>query len=362
MAKRRKLEIPNPEDLSKLESEFRSETQTRTLGVTPPIAQVAAEAARSQSPISAEARVQVAKDQHDATAYREAIDLGLLVSEVALDDIDADDIMRDRTVFHEEEMRELEESILQSGLRLPIELYELPNPAGQKRYGLISGYRRLLAVRALFVRTQDLQYRHIKAFIRSRGGLPQALASMVEENEVRANLSHFERGRLVSLTVQNGVFQDIDASVAKLFSSASKSKRSKIRSFALVFEELGDVLSFPEALSERFGLRLAQYLKLGDGGKLREVLSDAVSVNPDDERTLIEGVMAPPTGKSPSFTVDKAKQVAMSQVASRVGNLVIAQKMGPNSVTYKIDSSLNEDVRERIQAAIVGVLEEVDEI
>ena len=185
---------------------------------------------------------------------------------------------------------------------------------------------------------------------------------MVEENEVRANLSHFERARLVSLTVQNGVFQDIDASVAKLFSSASKSKRSKIRSFALVFEELGDVLSFPEALSERFGLRLAQYLKLGDGGKLREVLSDAVSVNPDDERTLIEGVMAPPTGKSPSFTVDKAKQVAMSQVASRVGNLVIAQKMGPNSVTYKIDSSLNEDVRERIQAAIVGVLEGVDEI
>lgn len=357
MAKRRKLELPNPEELSKLESEFRSETPTRTLGVTPPIAQVAAEAASGQSIVSAEARAKVAKDQHDATAYRDAQDQGLLVSEIAVDQIEADDMMRDRTVFLDDEMRELEDSILQSGLRLPIEVYELPKPIGEKRYGLISGYRRLLAVRALFVRTQDLQFRHVKAFIRKRGSLPQAMAAMVEENEIRANLSHFERGRLVGLTVQNGIFQDVDTATAKLFGSASKAKRSKIRSFALIFEELGDVLTFPEALSERLGLRLAQRLKLEGGTSLRQLLSESDCASSEDERAVIEAALEPIHTKTPPKS-QSGQSKTQSDTVATMGDTRVSHKRGVKSVTFKVDANLSDQALERMHMAIARILQE----
>ena len=48
---------------------------------------------------------------------------------------------------------------------------------------------------------------------------------MVEENEIRANLTHYERGRIASVAVGQGVFADIDAAVNHLFASASKAKR-----------------------------------------------------------------------------------------------------------------------------------------
>ncbi|KHA54282.1 hypothetical protein [Sulfitobacter geojensis] len=41
---------------------------------------------------------------------------------------------------------------------------------------------------------------------------------------------------------------------------------------AMIFEELGDMLQFPEALREKDGLRLAQGLRGGAEAKLRDVL------------------------------------------------------------------------------------------
>ncbi|SDM04182.1 chromosome partitioning protein, ParB family [Aliiruegeria lutimaris] len=96
--------------------------------------------------------------------------------------------------------------------------------------------------------------------------------AMVEENEIRATLSPYERGRIAVVAARGGAFVNTEAAVEALFAAASKAKRSKIRSFAQLFEELGDLLRFPEMLTEKQGLILATALRNGGEAPLRDAL------------------------------------------------------------------------------------------
>ncbi len=289
MAKRRKLEAPSAEDLDRIEQEFRSETSRRS--PMAPIAQVAADAAQQSQVLDAETRSQTARDRTDAEAHRAAQDKGLVMVEVPLDQIDSDDMVRDRITMDEAEMDELRASIRQNGLRLPVELYELIEPNDGRKYGIISGYRRVLAMRGLLAATGDAKFSTIKALIKLPATLPAAFVAMVEENEVRADLSHFERGRIAALSAQNGIFDSVGDAVNQLFASASKAKRSKVRSFALVFEALGDMLTFPESLTERQGLRLANALRAGAESEIRNLLAEAQIEDAEDEWVVLESVI-----------------------------------------------------------------------
>ena len=187
-------------------------------------------------------------------------------------------LIRDRMTMGEEEMLELRKSIAASGLRLPIEVFELEAPGGAgQRYGLLSGYRRMLATRGLLELTGADKYRKIKAIVRPRADAGSAFVSMIEENEVRENLSYFERGRIAVMAANQGAFTNTEDAVNRLFATGSKAKRSKIRSFALIFEELGDMLLFPEGLTERHGLLLASALRQGAEAQLREALSSRLA-------------------------------------------------------------------------------------
>jgi len=115
----------------------------------------------------------------------------------------------------------------------------------------------LHVVKALHKEMGKGHFETIRAVLRTPATDADRFAAMVEENEVRQQLSHFERGRIAALSAQQGVFANTEAAVAALFPVASKAKRSKIRSFAMIFEELGDILEFPEALREKDGLRIA---------------------------------------------------------------------------------------------------------
>ena len=291
MVKRRRLETPSTADLSRIEAEFRSETSGRLSGVAP-IAQVAAEAAARSQPEDADARASRARLEADAARLREAQEQGLLMLELPLDQIDGDAMVRDRMTMSEEAILELRQSIAAHGLRLPVEVFELDKPgrAGQ-RYGLLSGYRRLLAVRGLLELTQADKYRTIRALVRPRASSGGAFVSMIEENEVREELSHFERGRIAVIAANQGAFANTEEAVERLFATGSKAKRSKIRSFALIFEELGDMLQFPEGLTERRGLQLATALRRGAETQLREALSRYAPDNADAEWSVIEPVI-----------------------------------------------------------------------
>ena len=256
MAKRRKLEAPTAADISRIEEEFRRETPNPAKA--PPIAQVASDAADALEAGTPDQRAAKARDAADAESYREAEEAGRVLLEVPLDEIESLSIPRDRTMLDKDALDEMEHSISLHGVRLPIEIYELKESPTGKRYGLVSGYRRLIAQQNLFGRTGLETFAKIKAVLRDPDQMGGAFVAMVEENEIRQDLSHYERGRISVIAAQQGAFLNTEEAVAHMFAAASKAKRSKIRSFAMIFEELGDVLNYPEGMREKDGLRLAQ--------------------------------------------------------------------------------------------------------
>ena len=289
MAKRRKLTAPTAEDLSKIEAEFRSET-TRPSAVAP-IAQIAAESAENMEVLRADTRAKLAR----ADVLENMEKRGLVMREIPVMKIDTAEVFRDRLRMDPGELEELKASIREHGLRMPIEVFEPDMPRDGCDYVLISGARRLQATASLMMNDPDgaETYQRIKAIVRPKASTAALFAAVVEENEVRADLSHFERGRYAALTTREGVFDSIDSAIETLFAFASKAKRSKVRSFALIFEELGDMLSFPEALSERQGLRLVTALKEGEGAALRRALETGHKPeSAEAEWLLVEEIVA----------------------------------------------------------------------
>ena len=289
MAKRRKISTPSSEELAQIETEFRGETVKRPNAALAPISHVAAEAAKTGEPSPAQDRAVQEKDRTDAQTLRDAEGQGRVIRQIPLDQILADAMVRDRTVIDPNDMAELKASIAAHGMRLPIEVFERDDP--DKPYGLLSGYRRLWAVRELGALTEHEKYATINALVRDPDKLGGSFAAMVEENEIRASLSHYERGRIAVVAAQQGAFASTEDAVSQLFSAASKAKRSKIRSFCYIFEELGDILQFPENLKERDGLRLSNVLRSGAENQLRDALDRAQPSTPAEEWAAMEAVI-----------------------------------------------------------------------
>ena len=209
----------------------------------PPIASLVADAAGRDA-------LMEAADEHRAA--REA---GRLVLDLPLDAVISGFLVRDRIASDDDEMATLIASIEDRGQQTPIEVQDL----GDGTYGLISGWRRLEALKALAAKHPG-QSGTVKAFVRSVESEADAYVAMVEENEVRANLSYYERARIACEAAEKGVFPTAEIAVRELFRHASRPKRSKILSFLKIHRALGDVLRFPTAISERAGLALSKTL------------------------------------------------------------------------------------------------------
>ena len=348
MAKRRKLEAPSAADLSALDAEFRSETPVRPNPATAPISQIAAEAAQASRVDDAQTRL----DKMDAERLRKAQADGLLITEIATDAIRTNQMIRDRTVLNADELTELQISIRANGLRLPIEVYK-----DGDGYALLSGYRRLLAFNNL-AELNPGKYTTIKALIRPSTDTAGAFAAMIEENEIRANLSHYERGRIAAIAAQQGAFGSTEEAVNVLFNTASKSKRSKVRSFAEIFEMMGDLMEFPEDLSERRGLRLAGALRQGGQRQLRDALAAGQGGSPEAEWQALEPTileieegpqkvakrgrpkMQPPEGWQGGDTVHLSSGVTLRKEHDSNGYLIRLTGRGIDSEI--VDSAMRE--------------------
>jgi len=299
MAKRRRLETPGAAELADLEAGFAARLPGDRSGLAAPIAQIAGDIARTTEPLDLDQRIANARDSHDAAAWRQAQDEGRVVSDLPLDAIVLDHVLRDRMVVEAGEMEELKASIRSNGLRHPVEVI----PLGAGQYGLISGWRRVTALQEL--RAENAGFAMVKAFVRPAPEAGALYTAMVEENELRAQLTPYERGRIAVMAARLGAFVDTEAAIETIFAAASKAKRSKIRSFAYVHEELGDRLQFPTELSERNGLRLAYALREGYGDALRQALRGAAQSGPTYEWALLEPIVTaseaierlPETGK-----------------------------------------------------------------
>jgi len=171
--------------------------------------------------------------------------------------IEADALPRDRGTDDAGSFSELVNAILLEGLRQPIEVFELaePTPDGA-RYGLISGFRRLAAIR-------HLAHDTIAAFIRNPQSVPEALAAMVSENETRSQISPWDKARLVVTCLHRDLFATADAALDGLYPMLSRQKRSRMRGHVLVVETFGTSFATPERLSVAQLDRLAAALRSG---------------------------------------------------------------------------------------------------
>jgi ParB family chromosome partitioning protein len=183
------------------------------------------------------------------------------VHHLPLAEIDAASLTRDRTAIDLEALLELRQSILRSGLRMPIEVYAFPEARGDHRYGLLSGFRRLASFRELRDIGLD-DYATIPAFLRTPADRAEALAAMVEENAVRADISPWEQAQVAVRAADQGIFDTLEA-VDHLFPHANTMKRSRIRAVGRVVDLLEYILKEPERLSLRQLLRISNAIRKG---------------------------------------------------------------------------------------------------
>ncbi|MBY6127044.1 ParB/RepB/Spo0J family partition protein, partial [Roseovarius atlanticus] len=160
-----------------------------------------------------------------ADTLQAARENGRMVLDLPLEAVDETYLVRDRTRVDADEMATLRASIVARGQQTPIEVVSLEGG----RYGLISGWRRLAALRQLATEYEG-KFDTIQALLRRPDDSANAYLAMVEENEVRVGLSYYERARIAARSVEHGVFETHKAALLSLFRSASRTKRSKIRS------------------------------------------------------------------------------------------------------------------------------------
>ena len=224
---------------------------------SPPIAQVASEAATR-------AALDEVTDE-----LRNARRQGRMIESLPLEAIEDAYLVRDRLMQDDEDMEALLASLRARGQQTPIEVTALPDPGNGPAYGLISGWRRLYALNRLYKETGEARFSSVKALVIAPESAQEAYVAMVEENEIRANLSLYERARIALRAAREGIYPTPRHAVLGLFASAPRAKRSKIGRFVTLVEALDGRLAHPTAIPEKLGLDLARALSEDAGLRAR---------------------------------------------------------------------------------------------
>lgn len=287
----------------------------------PPVARIAADAATQAALADLAAELQQARGE------------GRMILDLPLQAVEAGHLHRDRMHMDPEDMAALTASIRDRGQQMPIEVVALPGG----RYGLISGARRLAALTALRDQAPmqgqagEGRFATVKALLRTFEDAPDAYLAMVEENEIRADLSFYERGRLADEAANLGVFENAAAAVKALFIHAPAPKRSKILSFVALHQSIGSALRFPEAIPEHLGLALVKALHRDSAlaARLTADLHHAAPADAAAERALLEAALkpAPVPGTAPDAPAEPAghhEQIGAGlRMSARPGRIVL---------------------------------------
>ncbi len=250
---------------------------------------------------------------------------GRMVLVLPLDAVVADFLIRDRIVTDPDEMAALKQSLVARGQQMPVEVAEIgPDRSGAMRYGLISGARRLAALRELALETGEARFATVLALLRRPEGGAAPYVAMVEENEIRVGLSFYERARIVMRAVEAGVYPSQKAALQGLFATASLPRRSKVKSFIPVVAALDGALRFPARISERLGLRLSKALaeEPGFAARARAALHGAATA--EAEARLLEAALRGPARRPAPAGADRNEPTLSGlRITARAGRIVI---------------------------------------
>ncbi|MEM8956609.1 MAG: ParB N-terminal domain-containing protein [Pseudomonadota bacterium] len=204
----------------------------------------------------------------DARAWRDAEAQGLVLQLLDLDEVQTDDLPRDRLdlggVAGSAEMAELKASIRERGQREPVEVFI----DDRGRYQLLKGWRRLTALRQLHAETGHPAFATVTARVTQEAWTDpdsrmERYIDMVEENVVREDLTFAEMAQVALRVAEDPAIEgtDADALVGDLYGSLHKMKRSYIRSFVFLLSTLGEAVKWPKEISRNQGVAVARALK-----------------------------------------------------------------------------------------------------
>jgi ParB family chromosome partitioning protein len=131
-----------------------------------------------------------------AEALASARSEGRLIIKLALDTIVTGHLVCDRIAFSPDDMAALKASLQARGQQVPIEVVALDQ---EGRFGLISGLRRVMALR-------DIGATDVLALVRQPKNSAAAYLAMVEENEIRVGVSFYERARVAAEAAKLGLY------------------------------------------------------------------------------------------------------------------------------------------------------------
>ncbi len=341
MAKRKRLTLPGsdwPDDMAGVSAAAEPKPALAPgmgLASSAPIARVAGDAATV-------AALDAVSDE-----LRRARREGRLVQSLPIAAIDENYLVRDRLPSEDEDMAALMASLRARGQQSPIDVVDL----GGGRFGLISGWRRLTALRHLQDETGDVRFGHVQALLRQPAEATDAYVAMVEENEIRLGLSYYERARIVAKLVEQGVYETTQKALQSLFSTASRAKRSKIGTFIGIVAALDGALSFPARIPERLGLALAHALARDAtlAGRITARLQASPAPDAEAEQALVASLIAEPPRPAP---VSHAKQGREPLVAEEPAPGIHLQVQGSRIILS--GPGVNGDFRDRLIVWLSG--------
>lgn len=295
----------------------------------PPIAQVAGDTA-----------LQAAVDDL-STEIRTARAEGRLVQHVPLTAIEETHLVRDRIVVDGDEMSALVESLRARGQQTPIEVVKL----AEARFGLISGWRRLTALKALYAETDEERFATVQALLRRPESASDAYLAMVEENEIRVGLSYYERARIAARAAEQGVYPDEGSALRGLFASVSRAKRSKIGSFIVIYHALDASLRFAASIPERLGLSLSKALR-EDPTLGARIVRELDKVKPDTAEAEAALLTRRIQGrKSKKQSLSKTAETSM-RTGEVIGPVTLTRSANGTSLTL---TGMTDDLHERLK-------------
>ena len=217
--------------------------------------------------------------------------------------IDAEAIARDRTATDPAAFDELVYSITLHGLRMPIELFGLTGDDPAKpAYGLISGHRRLAAYRHLRDLRKNGDFATIPALLRNPADIAEIYTAMVEENEIRRDLSPWERAAIAVTARDTGVFDTIEQAIDALYPVSTRQKRNRLRNIAFLVQETDGLLTDPEGLNQNRLLRLHAAWTTGYGEVIETALTETARRDAASQWEIIRPILAEAEAPQPEYT------------------------------------------------------------
>jgi len=188
---------------------------------------------------------------------------------IPLADIDDTALPRDRAALDPAALAELETSILATGLATPIEVLPIDGPIP---FALVAGFRRMAVLRRLHA-AGITRFATVPALIVPAATIPAALARMVEEKDIRAEISPWDKARIAVEAADQGLFPSIETAIEGLYASADRFRRARLRTMADAVLAFAPQFDAAHDLTQRQILRLAAAARAGMADAIIETLA-----------------------------------------------------------------------------------------